>query len=558
MSTSFSIVTRIVGVDRLTEVAKRAANSIKGLIKPIGDLNSQIRKADSSPLGRVGLAADGAGERVKSLLDRLGGFAPALAVLTGAGTLAGLFNMAKGWAEASVETASLAKQIGITTGQLGAFRFAAKSGRVETEIMDKSLAKLNKTLYDAATGTNADAAALFQRLGIKLRDAKGNIRNVADIMPQLAEAFRRNENPALRAAMATALFGEEGAKLIAILAGGRKALDDAAVDAKRFGTLTDAQAASAGRLDKAFINLDKATSSFSARISAAVAPRLTALIDRITEWTAANRELVGQAIERKLDGIERFVGKLSTAWKVAVAIPAVAWLMKTVEASDALDGALVVLGGTMAGPVLNILSVITASVWRMNAALWANPWVLAAAAAASAAYIIYDNWGNIGDFFEQKMGRVKAAFDQNQLSGINAWLREFNPVAIMADALNGLLKYLFKFDLYDAGAQLVRRLIQGIKDFLPSLDGILKPLERLMPTIRPVATPRYLGGGLDVATPAVAGVGGVGGAAASLADLQGRVQIDVNVRAPAGTSVDAAGNGLAAHPTTRVGMSMAN
>ena len=44
---------------------------------------------------------------------------------------------------------------------------------------------------------------------------------------------------------------------------------------------------------------------------------------------------------------------------------------------------------------LYITTVLTAAVWRMNAAMWANPWVLLAAAVAGAAYAIYANWGPI-------------------------------------------------------------------------------------------------------------------------------------------------------------------
>jgi len=557
---NFSVVTRIVGVDRLSEVAARAGASLKRLTAPAKAFRDQLGKTDSSALGKVGLVADGVAGKFSGLLGRVSAFVPALGVITGASTLAGLFGMAKGWAEASVETANLATQIGITTGQLGAFRYAAKSGRVETEVMDKSLAKLNKTLYDAATGKNADVAALFAKLNIRMRDAKGNVRNVADVMPELAEAFRRNENPAVRAAMATALFGDEGAKLIAILIGGRAAFDAAAADAKRFGSLTVEQAASARKLDKAFIGLDKATSAFSARISAAVAPRLTMVIERIIDWTAANRELVGQAIERKLDGIERFVTKVGKAFDFLVSIPAVRWLLKSVDASTALDIALIAISGTIAGPVLHMLGVVTASIWRMNAALWANPYLLVAAAAAAAAYVIYDNWGNIDTYFENKMSRVRKAMDRGWADGMLEILREFNPVTLTADALDGLSKYLFDFDLYDAGKRLIQRLIDGAKSLLPSLEEILEPIRKVerwlgraaaaVPTVGPIARPGSL--------PAPSGgsaIVGNGSNGRVPVDVQGGVKVDISISgAPPGTRTDAKDSGMAS-ANVRVGPS---
>lgn len=348
--------------------------------------------------------------------------------------------------------------------------------------------------------------------------------------------------------------------MIGVLAGGKARLDDAAASVKRYGTLTEAQEASAKRLDKAFVDLGKATSGFSDRIAASVAPRLSLLIERVTDWTVANRELIGQAIERKLDGIERFVGKLSKAWAWLISIPAVAWMMKSVDASTALDAALVVLGGTMAGPVLHILGVITAAIWRMNASLLANPFILLAIAAAASAYIVFDNWKNIDSYFDSKLGRVRQSFDRHWSIGVQSAVREFNPVVILGDALNGLSKYLFDFDLYDAGRKLIQRLIDGIKSLLPDLSSILAPLERV---------DRWLGRqaaaiGKAVATSPVnpaaplvgaAASGRAGGAAVVPVDVQGGVKVEVSFsNPPPGTRVSTSDSGMA-DATTRVGPS---
>jgi hypothetical protein len=66
-------------------------------------------------------------------------------------------------------------------------------------------------MVNAATGGNAELAAAFRRMGIALRDANGKIRTSASVLPELADAFAANENPALRARMATLLFGRGGA-----------------------------------------------------------------------------------------------------------------------------------------------------------------------------------------------------------------------------------------------------------------------------------------------------------------------------------------------------------
>jgi hypothetical protein len=97
------------------------------------------------------------------------------------------------------------------------------------------------------------------------------------------------------------------------------------------------------------------------------------------------------------------------------------------------------------------------------------------ARAAVAVYAIYKNWDNITAYFSEKFASIKAAFQKSWLQGIVKALWEFNPVKILADAFNGLSKWLFDFDLYDAGKSLINRLIGGVKSVATMLPkSVLK------------------------------------------------------------------------------------
>jgi hypothetical protein len=132
-------------------------------------------------------------------------------------------------------------------------------------------------------------------------------------------------------------------------------------------------------------------------------------------------------------------------------------------------------GIPVVGSLLGGLSVAFASV---GAAIAATPvgWLIAGAAAVAAAvYAIYKNWDNITAYFSEKFAGIKAAFQKNWLNGIVKALWEFNPVKILADAFNGLSKWLFDFDLYDAGKSLITRLISGVKSVATMLPkSVLK------------------------------------------------------------------------------------
>jgi hypothetical protein len=133
------------------------------------------------------------------------------------------------------------------------------------------------------------------------------------------------------------------------------------------------------------------------------------------------------------------------------------------------------VGIPVVGSLLGGLSVAFASV---GAAIGATPvgWLIAGAAAvAVAVYAIYKNWDNITAYFSEKFAGIKAAFQKNWLQGIVKALWGFNPVKILADAFNGLSKWLFDFDLYDAGKSLINRLIGGVKSVATMLPkSVLK------------------------------------------------------------------------------------
>jgi hypothetical protein len=55
-------------------------------------------------------------------------------------------------------------------------------------------------------------------------------------------------------------------------------------------------------------------------------------------------------------------------------------------------------------------------------------------------------------------------------------LLEFNPMVLLAEAIDGLAKYLFGVDLKAAGQKMLQSLIDGIKSLLPDFQAMLQPI----------------------------------------------------------------------------------
>lgn len=259
----------------------------------------------------------------------------------------------------------------------------------------------------------------------------------------------------------------------------------------RYGKLTDQQSDSLGNLAESYKQLDAAGAGLATRLSAALAPSLSRIVNFTTGWIVANRELIAQSVEHKIAALSRAFDFVADAAGRVLAVPWVAEFFKGVDASDAFNVGLAFLGTTMAGPVLAAVHVLTAAVWSMNAAIWANPWVWLIGLIAGAAYAVYANWGPITAWFDEQMSAVQAAFDRGFGSGLVELLGRFEPQAVIKQAINGLVKWLFGIDLFDAGRNLMQRLIDGIKSLFPDFEKLWDPIRM---ALRFAIAPGSLGG----------------------------------------------------------------
>lgn len=118
-----------------------------------------------------------------------------------------------------------AEKLGVGTDELQKFQFAAKLSGVEAEGAAQALGFLNKNVGEALGG-NKEAAATFAGLGIDIKDAQGNVRELGDILPELADSFESMHSSQERTATAMKIFGKSGAALIPLLKSGSSGLQE--------------------------------------------------------------------------------------------------------------------------------------------------------------------------------------------------------------------------------------------------------------------------------------------------------------------------------------------
>lgn len=133
------------------------------------------------------------------------------------------------------DIAKSARKAGLGVEQFQELRFAFKQGGVEAGTFDTAVQKFNKRLGESATmGGTADEA--FERLGISLRDADGNVRSASGAMDEVLPKLANIQSDAERAAIAGDMFGQRaGPELAAALADGGKGIDAARQKAQDLG-----------------------------------------------------------------------------------------------------------------------------------------------------------------------------------------------------------------------------------------------------------------------------------------------------------------------------------
>ena len=329
-------------------------------------------------------------------------------------------------------------RIGVSAERLQSLRYAANLSGASAETLDKSMAKLNENIAKAASGKNEELASLFKKLGISLKDANGNLRNAADVMPQFADAIQRNTDAGLRARMMIAAFGEEGQKLVPMLEGGSGALQEMQDRAKRLGLVMsgdDVKAAAA--LGDRFSELGMVFDSFGNTLSAKIAPVLTPIIDDLVEFIAKNKEAfagrVSQAVAQFAQAIKRidFQALADGCMKAFDAIG------RVFDAIGGFETVLKAIGAILAGKVLLGLASFSGSLLTLGVSFakliplvikvgasfagMLGPIGLIVAAVGTAAALIIANWDSIGPkvkevwekisgWASEKMQEIKSAF----------------------------------------------------------------------------------------------------------------------------------------------------
>ncbi|HGN1675702.1 TPA: phage tail tape measure protein [Proteus mirabilis] len=253
------------------------------------------------------------------------------------------------------------------------------------------------------------AAKALEELGIKTRDAKGNLRDFPELLAELDKKTAKMGN-AQRAGFFKHIAGEEAFSALSVLAeqAGKGELQTLVADLKQAkgeaqkvaGTMTDNLSGDMKNLQSAWEDLGIQIFDGIDSPLRQISQSITRVISKVGVWMKENPELaktltmIGLAI----------AGIITTLGILSLSIAAMLGPLAAAKLSLSILG---IKGGGALTLLLKPIKLLGSAFLGLGKAMLANPILLVIAAIAAAVYLIYKNWDTIGPYVYKVWDTVK-------------------------------------------------------------------------------------------------------------------------------------------------------
>lgn len=287
------------GIEDLNELAGTSVDELGDAAKAAEDFGKATDDSKKKSDGFGGAVENLAGDlgikippAAQKAITKLGGVGTAAGAVTvtvaalGAAVVAAekkLISMTKKSAAFADNILTMSMTTGLSTEQLQEFSYAAELIDVSVDTLQTSLTKLTNNMQNAMNGTG-DAMKAFDRLGVSVTDANGNMRRANDVFYDAIDALGDVQNATERDALAMDIFGRSAQDLNPLIIQGSGTLREYANEAHNAGYVLDNETLSAlGAVDDGVQRLQTTQEAFHNKLSAEFAPYLTELLDTTRE-----------------------------------------------------------------------------------------------------------------------------------------------------------------------------------------------------------------------------------------------------------------------------------
>jgi hypothetical protein len=251
---------------------------------PIGGVQASVARLGTgfATMGRAVTAAMG------SVISSLTSVRTLVTATLGALAARQLYGSFRATIDLLDELGDTATRTGLSLQTLSALKFGAEQTGQSFEQLAGFVNTAQTNLGRFAINGTSRANVYIRQLGINVRDARGQIRDLNDLIPEIDVAIRRLD-PARQGAFAAAIFGSPealDAQLSRVREFGRQAAALGAI-------FTPAQVAAAEAYVQAIGRVEAAWAGLKARVVEEIAPELTAIVNNLAAALAVVPQAVG-------------------------------------------------------------------------------------------------------------------------------------------------------------------------------------------------------------------------------------------------------------------------
>jgi hypothetical protein len=173
----------------------------------------------------------------------------------------------------------MAEKTGVSVEKLSSLAYAAKINGASVDDLGTAIRALSNKMAESIDPTS-QAAKMFDGLGISVQNADGTLRNVDDVLTDLAGVFSSMEDGAAKSALAVDIFSRAGLNMIPVLNKGQQGLADLRIEAERLGAVISTDMAKqAAEFNENIDRLNTLSGTLGKTIANALVPELNNLIN---------------------------------------------------------------------------------------------------------------------------------------------------------------------------------------------------------------------------------------------------------------------------------------
>lgn len=251
-----------------------SADELKAKSGALGDTVANVAE-------KIGIVLPENAKKATDALNLVDGSTIAL-VGTSVKLVKGLMDCSVAAAKNADSLITLSSQTGLSVERLQELQYASELVDVSIDQIADALKSMIGTMKDATSGTG-DAAEAYKRLGVRVTDAQGNLRDSNEVFEEIIRRLSEVKNPTERAALAMKIFGEEAGRLNPLIEDGGKKLKQLSKEAHDMGyVMSDETVSSLGALDDAMQRFDNTSEAVKNQMALALLPVLTSVLNIIT------------------------------------------------------------------------------------------------------------------------------------------------------------------------------------------------------------------------------------------------------------------------------------